>query len=157
MLESEMAYNWTGEVPEEEYLIPFGKADIKREGKDVTLVVHGKPVRMALEAADRLADMGIDAEVLDLRSLRPLDEDAIYRSVRKTNRAVVIDESWPMASVGSHVGWMISRNCFDDLDAPVEFVHSEDVPMPYNHTLELAIQPSVEKVVAAVKRVTYKE
>jgi pyruvate dehydrogenase E1 component beta subunit len=157
MLESEMAYNWTGEVPEEEYLIPFGKADIKREGKDVTLVVHGKPVRMALEAADRLADMGIDAEVLDLRSLRPLDEDAIYKSVRKTNRAVVIDESWPMASVGSHVGWMISRNCFDDLDAPVEFVHSEDVPMPYNHTLELAIQPSVEKVVAAVKRVTYKE
>ncbi len=157
MLESELAYGWTGEVPEEEYLIPFGKADIKREGADVTLVAHGKPVIMALEAADRLADMGIDAEVVDLRSLRPLDEEAIYKSVRKTNRAVVIDESWPMASVGSHVGWLISRNCFDDLDAPVEFVHSEDVPMPYNHTLELAIQPSVEKVVAAVKRVTYKE
>ncbi len=157
MLESELAYGWTGEVPEEEYLIPFGKADIKREGDDVTLIAHGKPVYMVLKAAEELADMGINAEVVDLRSLRPLDEETIYRSVRKTNRAVVIDESWPMASVGSHVGWLVSRNCFDDLDAPVEFVHSEDVPMPYNHTLELAIQPSVEKVIAAVKRVTYKE
>jgi pyruvate dehydrogenase E1 component beta subunit len=157
MLESELAYGWTGEVPEEEYLIPFGKADIKRAGGDVTLVVHGKPLRMALEAADRLADIGIDAEVVDLRSLRPLDEETVYGSVRKTNRAVVIDESWPVASVGSHVGWLISKNCFDDLDAPVELVHSEDVPMPYNHTLELAIQPSVEKIVAAVKRVSYKE
>lgn len=157
MLESELAYGWTGEVPEEEYLIPFGKADVKREGKDVTLVVHGKPLRIALEAADKLADMGVDAEIVDLRSLRPIDEETVYTSVRKTNRAVVIDESWPVASVGSHVGWMISRNCFDDLDAPVELVHSEDVPMPYNHSLELAIQPSVEKIVAAVKRVTYKE
>ncbi|MFP4152232.1 MAG: pyruvate dehydrogenase complex E1 component subunit beta, partial [Alkalispirochaeta sp.] len=137
MLESELAYGWTGEVPEEEYLIPFGKADIKRAGDDVTLVVHGKPLRMALEAADRLADIGVDAEVVDLRSLRPLDEETVYKSVRKTNRAVVIDESWPVASVGSHVGWLISKNCFDDLDAPVELVHSEDVPMPYNHTLEL--------------------
>jgi len=157
MLESELAYGWTGEVPEEEYLIPFGKADIKRAGGDVTLVVHGKPLRIALEAADRLADIGIDAEVVDLRSLRPLDEETVYKSVRKTNRVVVIDESWPVASVGSHVGWLISKNCFDDLDAPVELVHSEDVPMPYNHTLELAIQPSVEKIVAAVKRVSYKE
>lgn len=157
MLESELAYGWTGEVPEEEYLIPFGKADVKREGSDVTLVAHGKPVRMVLEAADRLADIGLDAEVVDLRSLRPIDGETIYRSVRKTNRVVVIDESWPVASVGSHVGWMIANNCFDDLDAPVELVHSEDVPMPYNHTLELAIQPSVEKVVSAAKRVSYKE
>ena len=110
-----------------------------------------------LEAADQLADIGLDAEVLDLRSLRPLDEEAIYATVRKTNRAVVIDEAWPIASVGSHVGWMISKNCFDDLDAPVELVHSEDVPMPYNHTLELAAQPSVEKIVQAAKRVSYKE
>jgi pyruvate dehydrogenase E1 component beta subunit len=157
MLESELAYGWTGEVPEEEYLIPFGSADIKREGADVTLVAYSKPVRMALDAADKLADMGIEAEVVDLRSIRPIDEATLYRSVRKTNRAVVIEESWPVASVGSHVGWMISRNCFDDLDAPVELVHSEDVPMPYNHTLEAAIQPSVDKIVAAVKRVTYKE
>jgi pyruvate dehydrogenase E1 component beta subunit len=157
MLESELAYGWTGEVPEEEYLIPFGSADIKREGSDVTLVAYSKPVRMVLEAADKLAEIGIEAEVVDLRSIRPIDEETLYRSVRKTNRVVVIEESWPVASVGSHVGWMISRNCFDDLDAPVELVHSEDVPMPYNHTLEVAIQPSVDKIVAAVKRVTYKE
>lgn len=157
MLESELAYAWTGEVPEEEYLIPIGKADIKREGADVTLVVHGKPLRIALEAADRLADIGVDAEVVDMRSLRPIDEETIYASVRKTNRAVVIDESWPIASVGSHVAWMISNNCFDDLDAPVELVSSEDVPMPYNHRLEMAVQPSVEKIVDAAKRVSYKE
>ncbi len=157
VLESELAYSWTGEVPEEDYVVPIGEADIKREGKDVSLVVHGKPLRVALEAADRLADIGLDAEVVDMRSLRPIDGDTIYRSVRKTNRAVVIDESWPIASVGSHVAWMISNNCFDDLDAPVELVSSEDVPMPYNHRLELAVQPSVEKIVNAAKRVSYKE
>ena len=157
MAESEMAYGWTGEVPDEEYIVPIGKADIKRAGSDVSIISFGKPMRMALEAADRLADIGLDAEVLDLRSLRPIDEEAIYATVRKTNRAVVIDEAWPVASVGSHVAWMISRNCFDDLDAPVEFIHCEDVPMPYNHTLELAAQPSVEKIVNAAKRVSYKE
>ncbi|WP_268759555.1 pyruvate dehydrogenase complex E1 component subunit beta [Alkalispirochaeta americana] len=157
MFESEMTYGLAGEVPEEEYLIPFGKADIKRQGSDVTLISFSKPVHMALKAADELADMGIDAEVVDLRSLRPLDEKTIYASVAKTNRAVIVDEAWPVASVGSHVGWLISRNCFDDLDAPVELVSSEDVPMPYNHTLELAVQPTVEKIIAAVKRVTYKE
>ena len=104
-----------------------------------------------------LEGMGVDAEVLDLRSIRPLDEDAIYRSVRTTNRCVVIDESWPFASVGSHVAWLVSKNCFDLLDAPVELVSSEEVPMPYNHKLELAVQPSVEKIVAAAKRVLYKE
>lgn len=157
MAESEMAYGWTGEVPDEEYIVPIGKADIKRAGSDVSIISFGKPMRMALEAADRLADIGLDAEVLDLRSLRPIDEEAIYATVRKTNRALVIDEAWPVASVGSHVAWMISRNCFDDLDAPVEFIHCEDVPMPYNHTLELAAQPSVEKIVNAAKRVSYKE
>ncbi|TVQ40585.1 MAG: pyruvate dehydrogenase complex E1 component subunit beta [Spirochaetaceae bacterium] len=157
MLESEMAYAWTGDVPEGEYLVPIGKADVKREGKDVTLIVHSKPLRLALEAAEQLAAMDIDAEVVDLRSLRPLDEETIYRSVRKTNRAVVIDEAWPMASVGSHVAWLISHNCFDELDAQVELVCSEDVPMPYNHTLELAVQPSVEKVIRAVRKVCYTE
>ncbi len=154
-LEGEMMYAWTGDVPEEEYLIPIGKADIKRPGKEVSLISFGKPVRMVLEAAEELEKMGIDAEVVDLRSLRPLDEAAIYESVRKTNRAVVIDEAWPIASFGSYVSWLISRNCFDVLDAQVELVCSEDVPMPYNHTLELAVQPSVEKIVSAVKRVLY--
>lgn len=154
-LESEMMYGWKGEVPEEEYLIPFGKADIKREGSDVSLIVHGKPCRMTLEAAEALEKEGISAEVVDLRSIRPLDEDCIYESVRKTNRCVVIDESWPFASVGSHVAWLVSKNCFDDLDAEVELISSEDVPMPYNHTLELEAQPSVNKIIAAVKKVMY--
>jgi len=92
---------------------------------------------------------------VDLRSIRPLDEETIYASVRKTNRCVVIDEAWPFASVGSHIGWLVSKNCFDHLDAPVELVSSEDVPMPYNHSLELAAQPSVEKVVKAAKSVLY--
>ena len=128
---------------------------MKRPGKDVTLIGFSKPLRMVLEAADALAAQGIEAEVVDLRSIRPLDEEAIYASVRKTNRCVVVDEAWPFASVGSHVAWLVSRNCFDDLDAAVELVSGEDVPMPYNHALELAAQPSVEKIVDAVKRVLY--
>jgi len=92
---------------------------------------------------------------VDLRTIRPLDEELVYESVRKTNRCVVVDEAWPFASVGSHVGWLVSKNCFDSLDAPVEVVTSEDVPMPYNHHLELAAQPSIEKVVAATKRALY--
>lgn len=154
-MEAELMYNWQGEVPDEEYLIPLGKADIKREGDDVTIVTFSKPLRVVTEAAEELAKQGIEAEIVDLRSLRPLDEEAIYKSVRKTNRCVIVDEAWPMASVASHIGWMVSRDCFDDLDAPVELVTSEDVPMPYNHTLELAAQPSVEKVIKAVEKVLY--
>lgn len=154
-LEAEMMYGWTGEVPDGEYLIPFGKADIKRKGKDVSLIVHGKPLKMVLDAAKALEAIGVDAEVVDMRSIRPLDEDTIYQSVQATNRCVVIDESWPFASVGSHVAWLISKNCFDSLDAPVELVSSEEVPMPYNHKLELAAQPDVAKIVAAAKRVLY--
>ena len=154
-LEAEMMYSWKGEVPDDEQVIPLGAADTKRPGKDVTIVAYSKPVRMVLEAAEALAGEGIDAEVIDLRSLRPLDERAVYESVARTNRCVIVDESMPFASVGSHVAWMVSRNCFDELDAPVELVSGEDVPMPYNHALELAALPSSEKVVAAVKRVLY--
>jgi pyruvate dehydrogenase E1 component beta subunit len=107
------------------------------------------------EAATELEKQGIEAEIVDLRTIRPMDEETIYRSVKKTNRCVIVDESWPMVSVASHVGWMVSRNCFDDLDAPVELVTGEDVPMPYNHRLELAAQPSVEKVINAVQKVMY--
>lgn len=155
-LEAELMYAWKGEVPAAEYLIPFGKADIKRRGKDVTLITYAKPLRLVREAAAELERAGIDAEIVDLRSIRPLDEDAMYDSVRKTNRCVVVDESWPFASVGSHVAWLVSRNCFDMLDAPVELISSEDVPMPYNHKLELSAQPSVEKIVAAVNKVLYR-
>jgi pyruvate dehydrogenase E1 component beta subunit len=154
-LEAELMYSWKGEVPENEYFIPFGKADVKRAGNGVTLIGFSKPMRMILDAAEQLAKAGIDAEVVDLRSLRPLDEETIYNSVRKTNRCVVVDDAWPYASVGSHIAYLISKNCFDYLDAPVELVASEDVPMPYNHQLELAAQPSVKKVIDAVKRVTY--
>jgi pyruvate dehydrogenase E1 component beta subunit len=154
-LESEMMYGVKGEVPDGELLIPLGSADVKRPGRDVTIVTFSKPVRMALEAADILAGEGIDVEVVDLRSLRPLDEMTVYDSVRKTNRCVVVDEAMPFASVGSHVAWLVSRTCFDDLDAPVELISGEDVPMPYNHALELAAQPSTGKIVDAVKRVLY--
>jgi len=154
-LESEMMYGQKGEVPDGEHLVALGQADVKRPGKDVTIVSFSKPVRMVLEAAGALAAQGIDAEVVDLRSIRPLDERTIYDSVAKTNRCVIVDEAMPFASVGSHVAWLVSRNCFDDLDAAVELVAGEDVPMPYNHSLELAAQPSVAKIVEAVKRVLY--
>ena len=154
-LETEMMYGLKGEVPEEEYLVPLGKAEIKRAGEEVTLISFSKPMQTILEAADVLEKEGYSAEVIDLRSLRPLDEEAVYSSVVKTNRCVIVDNDWPMASFGSYLGWLISKNCFDSLDAPVEMVAMEDVPMPYNHALELAVQPSVEKIVAAAKRVMY--
>jgi pyruvate dehydrogenase E1 component beta subunit len=155
VMENELMYNWKGDVPEGEYLVPIGEADIKRPGNDVTLVTFGKPLKVVQEAADALEHDGIDAEIVDLRSLRPLDTETVFNSVQKTNRCVVVDESWPICSVGSHVAWLVANNCFDILDAQVELVAAEDVPMPYNHRLELAAQPSVEKVVDAVKRVLY--
>ena len=144
------------ETPEEHYAIPLGKANIVQEGGDVSIFAYGAMVNVALEAA-KLAqqEMGISIEIIDLRTIWPLDEETIYSSVRKTNRCVVVDEAWPYASVGSHIGWLIQRNCFDDLDAPVDLVAAEDVPMPYNHSLELAAQPSKEKIVAAVKKALY--
>lgn len=154
-LEAELMYGLKGEVPEEEYLIPIGKADIKRAGDEVTLVSFSSTIQMVLEAAQVLEKEGYTAEVLDLRSLRPLDEQAVYASVGKTNRCVIIDNDWPMAGFGSYLGWLISKNCFDSLDAPVELVAMEDVPMPYNHALELAVQPSLEKIVTAARRVMY--
>jgi pyruvate dehydrogenase E1 component beta subunit len=154
-MEAELMYSWKGEVPEGEYLVPFGAAERRREGGDVTLVSYSKPMRTVLAAAEALSREGVEAEVIDLRTVRPLDEESVYRSVRNTNRCVVVDEAWPFASVGSHLAWLVSKNCFDHLDAPVELVASEDVPMPYNHALELAAQPSVAKVSAAVKKVMY--
>ena len=150
-------YSWQGEVPTEEYTIPFGKADLKREGNDVTIITYSKPLKIVMEAVKQLADIDIQADVVDLRSLRPLDEETIISSVQKTNRCVIVDESWPMVSVASHIGWLISNRCFDYLDAPPELVMSEDVPMPYNCNLELSAQPSVEKVIKAVRKVLYLE
>jgi len=155
-LEAELMYSLKGEVPEEEYLVPIGKADVKREGRDVTVIGFSKPVHLMLQAASELEKEEVDAEVIDLRSLRPLDEECIIKSVMKTNRCVIVDEAWPMASVGSYLGWLVSNKCFDWLDAPVELISGEDVPMPYNHTLELAAQPSMEKIMHAVRKVLYR-
>ena len=155
VLESELMYGMKGEVPKEEYLVPIGAAAVKRSGKDVSLITFGRPLLEVTKAADELTQDGVEAEIVDLRSVRPLDEKTIVESVNKTHRCVVVDESWPMMSVGSQVGWLVSHRCFDVLDAQVELVCGEDVPMPYNHVLELAAQPSMEKVVAAVKRVLY--
>jgi pyruvate dehydrogenase E1 component beta subunit len=154
-LEGEMMYGWKGEVPDGEHVVPIGVADVKRPGRDLTIVSWSKPMRIVLEAAEALAADGIEAEVVDLRSLRPLDEATVFESVRRTNRCIVVDEAHPVASVGSHVAWLVSRGCFDDLDAPVELVSGEDVPMPYNHALELAAQPSAAKIVAAARQVMY--
>ncbi len=155
MMEAELLYGLKGDVPGDEYLIPIGQADIKRPGGDVTLITFGQVLHMVLKAAEALAEDGIEAEVIDLRSLRPLDADAVMQSVSKTSRCVVIDESWPVASVGAYVAHLVSTKCFDLLDAQVELVAAEDVPMPYNHQLELAAQPSVEKILAAVEKVMY--
>jgi pyruvate dehydrogenase E1 component beta subunit len=156
-LENELMYGWKGEVPDEEFLVPMGKAAVARPGADITIISFSKPMRAALEAADSLSAVGIEAEVIDLRSIRPLDEAALYESVRRTGRCVVVDESWPVASVGSYVAYLVSRNCFDLLDAPVALVSGEDVPMPYNHALELAAQPSAPKIESAVLRALYRE
>jgi pyruvate dehydrogenase E1 component beta subunit len=156
MMENELLYGTKGDVPTEEYLLPIGVADIKRPGTDITLITFGNVLSLALNAAGQLEEEGINAEVIDLRSLRPLDEETILNSVTKTGRCIVIDESWPVAGVGAYVAWLVSNKCFDLLDAQVELITSEDVPMPYNHQLELAVLPSTEKILAAVKKVLCK-
>jgi pyruvate dehydrogenase E1 component beta subunit len=157
VLEGEMLYNLKGEVPEGEHLVPIGRADVKREGTDVTLICHSKTVSVALKAAEQLAEQNVSAEVVDLRSLRPLDETAILTSVAKTNRAVVVEEGWPHAGIGAQVVDIIQRDAFDQLDAPVQRVTQADVPMPYNKHLERAAKASPEKVAAAARRVLYLE
>lgn len=155
-IESEIMYGWEGEVPEEEYLIPMGKGDIKREGKDCTIVAWSRMVHVSLEAAEILAKEGIDVEVVDPRTLRPLDKDIIATSVHKTNRAVVVEEGWHWCSMGASISDFISRELFDDLDAPVERVHQADVPLPYAYNMEEATLPNAQKVAAAVRRACYK-
>ena len=157
VLEGEMLYNLKGEVPEGEHLVPIGRADVKREGTDVTLICHSKTVSVALKAAEQLAEQNVSAEVVDLRSLRPIDETAILTSVAKTNRAVVVEEGWPHAGIGAQVVDIIQRDAFDHLDAPVQRVTQADVPMPYNKHLERAAKASPEKVAAAARRVLYLE
>ncbi|HEX5580326.1 MAG TPA: pyruvate dehydrogenase complex E1 component subunit beta [Gemmatimonadaceae bacterium] len=156
-LEGEMLYNTKGEVPEEEYVIPLGKADLKREGEHCSIITNGKMVLVALQAAEQLAKEGIEVEVVDLRTVRPMDVEAIAASVRKTNRAVVLEEGWELAGIGAQVVDYIQRECFDHLDAPVVRVHQADVPMPYAKNLERLAKPDAAKTIAAVKKVMYLE
>jgi pyruvate dehydrogenase E1 component beta subunit len=155
VLEGEMLYNNKGEVPEEEYLIPLGKADLKREGGDCSIITSGKMALVAMQAADQLAKDGIHIDVVDLMTIRPMDVDAITQSVRKTNRAVVLEEGWVLCGIGAQVVDHIQSECFDDLDAPVIRVHQADVPMPYAKNLERAAKPDVAKTIAAVRKVMY--
>jgi pyruvate dehydrogenase E1 component beta subunit len=157
-MEGELLYNMKGEVPDPEdgdFVIPLGVADLKRVGKDVSIITHGKMIHVALQAARKLEKEGVDAEVLDLRSLRPLDTDAILASVRKTNRAVYVEEGWPYAGIGAQIVALIQEEAFDHLDAPVLRVTQADVPMPYAKNLEQLAKPDADRVVRACRRVLY--
>lgn len=157
VLESELLYNTSGPVEDKEVelLIPLGKGEIKREGSDVTILCYAQTVRMALAAAETLAGQGVSAEVLDLRSIKPLDLDLILSSVAKTHRCVVAEQNKPFCGVGAELTYQIQRDIFDELDAPVARVAQEEVPMPYNESLEAAVLPSEEKILQAVYQVCY--
>ena len=156
-IEGEMLYNTKGEVPEGEHIVPIGQADIKREGGDVTIICHSKTVSVAIKAAEQLAGDGVNAEVLDLRTIRPLDRESVLKSVAKTHRCVVVEEGWPFAGVGAQVVDTVQREAFDELDAPILRVTGADVPMPYNKQLEKAAKADPAKVIAAVHQVLYRE
>ena len=154
-LESERLLSTTCHVPEEEYTVPFGQAIIRRAGCDCTIISFGRPLHFCLEAAEELAKEGIDCEVIDGRTIRPLDIDSMVSSVKKTNACVVVDQSWPFASIGSEIASQIHAQCFDDLDNHVLRVHSDDVPTPYAYNLEQAYLPNTQKVCEAVRQATY--
>ena len=155
VMESELLYGYEGEVPEGEYLVEIGKAAIRREGTDVTLVSYNKMMLPTMEAAKILEGEGISAEVIDLRTIRPLDRKTIIESVKKTNRCVVIDESWPFAGISSEIAYEIQKSAFDYLDAPVIRVNSADVSLGYAASFVDEFLPNAEKIVRAVKQVSY--
>lgn len=154
-MESEQMYGDKGEVPEGEYIIPIGVADVKRQGKHVTIVSFGKIMKVALEAADALAKEGIEAEVIDLRTVRPIDYKTIIESVRKTNRLVILEEAWPLASIASEVTYKVQQEAFDYLDAPIKRITTADTPLSYAPTLVEEFLPNAGKVAQAVKDVMY--
>ncbi len=154
-MESEVMYGDKGEVPEEEYLLPLGKAYVARTGTDVTIVSFGKMMKVAHEAADELAKDGVSAEVIDLRSVRPIDYDTLIESVKKTNRMVVVEEAWPLASISSELAYIVQRRAFDFLDAPIQRITNRDVPMGYSRPLVDATVPNVQRTLEAIKSVMY--
>jgi pyruvate dehydrogenase E1 component beta subunit len=155
-MESEQMYGDKGEVPEEEYLIEIGKADIKREGTDVTLVSFGKIIKTCYAAAEELEKEGVSCEIIDLRTIRPIDYDTVIESVKKTNRLVIVEEAWPLGSIATEVSFKVQKDAFDYLDAPILRVTSADVPLPYAPTLIDAALPNADKIVRAVNQVLYK-
>jgi pyruvate dehydrogenase E1 component beta subunit len=158
-LESEKMLADTGEVPDDaDYTLPLGIANVERPGKDVTLVSYGRPLaRVVRPAVQHLADdHGIDVELIDLRTLRPLDTKTILESIKKTNRCVIVDEDWGYCGMGTGILYKIQKPAFDYLDAPIEYVHSDEIPVPFNHYLEEAMMPSVDRIVEAVKGVCYR-
>lgn len=155
-IEGEVLYGRKGQVPEGEYTIPLGKGDVKREGKDITVIAWSKMVSVAQDAAAELEKSGVAVEIIDPRTIRPLDEELILRSVKKTNRCVIVEEGWPFAGAGAEIAYRVANKAFDHLDAPVVRVTGEDVPMPYAKNLEHLVLPNVEKVVTAVKSVLYR-
>ncbi len=156
-MESESMYGDKGEVPLEEYLIPIGVADIKRAGTDVTIVSFGKIMKVALAAALELEKENISVEVIDIRSVRPIDYATVVESVKKTNRLVIVEEAWPLSSIATEITYHIQKHAFDYLDAPIQRVNNFDVPLPYAASLIQEILPNVEKTVRAVKAVMYRE
>ncbi len=157
VMESEQMYGNKGEVPDGEYLIPIGKAEVFKEGTDVTIVTFGKMIHVVNDTVAALEKEGINAECIDLLSIRPLDLDTIVNSVKKTNRCVVVDESWPMYSVASEIAYTLQRYAFDYLDAPVLRVNGQDTPMAYSMPLVQAYLPNVKRTVDAVKKVMYRD
>ncbi len=155
VMESEKMYGDKGEVPDNEYLVPIGKADIKRKGDNVTIVSFGKILKVVYEAADELKKDGVNCEVIDLRSIRPIDYDTIIESVKKTNRCVVVEESWPLASISSELAYHIQRYAFDYLDAPVFRVMQSDTPFAFSKSLINESLPNIKKIVDAVKSTLY--
>ena len=157
-LENEKMLNEVGEVPEEEYTLPIGKAKIEREGNDITIISYGRPLqRVVRSAVEALAnDHGIDVELIDVRTLRPLDSQTLIESVKKTNRCVIVDEDYGYCGMGAGILQKIQKPCFDYLDAPIEYVHSDEIPVPFNHFLEEAMMPSVDRIVAAARDVCYR-
>ncbi len=154
-MESELMYGDKGEVPEEEYTLPLGKAHIVKPGNDVTLISFGKMMKVVNQASDELAKDGIDCEVIDLRSVRPLDYPAIIDSVKKTNRLVIVEEAWPLSSIATDISHVVQRNAFDYLDAPIHRINSRDLPVPYAPTLLEEVIPNVARTIEAVKSVAY--
>lgn len=154
-MESEQMYGDKGEVPEGEYTIPLGVADIKRAGNDVTIVSFGKIIKQAHAAADELAKEGIDCEIIDLRTVRPIDYQTVINSVKKTNRLVIVEEAWPLASISSEITFKVQKEAFDYLDAPILRVTSADVPLPYAPTLIDASLPNPARIIKAVKQTMY--